>query len=145
MKSAVVHHDDQVTVRVLDVDQINHKAIAAVMDGIHAAFGSLDIQPHLFVTIVPGDTIASEDGHGFALYLAGLQMVGVAGLKPENWPDTDEEWLRQLKISTVHECAHYMQELNGRLDGSQANEDEAERLAESLVTEQETRMNRNRS
>jgi hypothetical protein len=134
MSIIVCHSDNEFTLRAIKHELIDWETMQAVNDALHMTFSFLGLPPHLFVTIVPGDTIATEDGgQGWAVYLSGAECVLVAGLKPEGVTMNQSEWIREVQKSVIHECIHYWQEQTGKLDGSQANEDEADRIADEVV------------
>ena len=115
--------------------EVSRVDIIAVQAAVNHGMGSLKLDGHLFVTIIPGTSI--QDGpepedHVFGLYHQGLQHIAVAGICPEDWP-TGEDWIDSLKITVLHEMVHYWQELNGKLDGTEENETEAEKLAMELL------------
>ena len=101
----------------------------AVCDAVEHCFEKLGLAGHLFVTVV-GCNQLMADGLGIGLYHSGIKHVAIpAGEAPEQF--TDDEWLVELQVSTVHEIVHYWQELNGTLDESE----ECERVTESMAYE----------
>ncbi len=38
------------------------------------------------------------------------------------------EWIESLHVSTIHEVVHYFQDIQGRLTGSDENEEEPKKL-----------------
>ena len=122
------------TLRVIDPDErVGRDVVHAVKDAISKAYDSLKLPPHLFVSIVAGEVISDESGAGFGVYLQGAQCILIAGLMPDSWPGTHAEWLLDVRTSVVHECVHYLQDVQGTLDGSDENEREAERLCMEIA------------
>lgn len=107
----------------------------AICEAVDKAVEVLGVPGHLFVTVVGADTIGSGPDHcGWAVYHQSIQHVAVAGGDgPLELANDREHWLEEVKVSTVHEVVHYWQELRGKLDGSEACEDEAEAKAREIL------------
>lgn len=131
-------HTDKYTIRHLDggfeVRAAHYKAIA---DTVHATIDEMNLPGHLFVTVVGGDSIQTgpePDECGFALYMSGIRHVAVAGVQPDEWNEPEHgEWVRELKLSTIHELVHYSQELDGTLEDSKENEKQTEARAIEIL------------
>ncbi|MEM6470824.1 MAG: hypothetical protein AAF802_14790 [Planctomycetota bacterium] len=116
---------------------------ADVWEAIHfavdRAMTALELPGHLFVTVIGADTFGSNPDDpndcGWALYHQGIQHIAVAGGNgPDELADDRAHWIEEIKVSTVHEVVHYWQELNGRLDGSERCENEAETKAREVLS-----------
>lgn len=124
---------DDFTIRVIDSEfgKVERDVIQSVIDMATEVFAKRNLPPHLFITIVAGESLGGE---GFGLYHSGMQHVAIAGLYPEGIDGLDRhQWLDELRVSVAHELIHYEQELNGTLESSEANELLTERLAYELA------------
>lgn len=131
------HRDGRYTLRIPATGfeaALQRNVIRSVQSALSDAFDCLDLPGHLFVTIVNGDSIATDEGHGWALYMSGIASIVVAGLKPEAIEQSDFEFLAEVEKSVIHECVHYWQDMERRLIGSSENEDEAELITGQIVS-----------
>ena len=94
---------------------------------------TLKLPPHLFVTVVGADAVLVDDEHCHAVYMEGIKAIYVAG-------GSDNSDLGEIARSVIHECVHYLQEIEGRLTGSKENEEEAENLAQLIAKAHESVM-----
>lgn len=147
MRSEVYSHDSMATLRVLrdGPATISEAALNAIATALENAKRHYRWSGHLFVTVVPGETIQYGSRSGFGCYQSGFRHVLVAGGgPPQEWDGTMSEWLDELSVTTLHEIAHYMQDIQGRLDTEAACEDEAEHVAQ-LILQQTTNRSRRSS
>lgn len=130
---------DTFTVRTIDTGPliVELDAFQAVCAAAETAMKALKLSGHLFISVVGSDVITSEgaeDECGFAVYIQQLQNVVIcAGEVPEEMDGDRDHWLKELKVSTVHEIVHYWQELTGDLESLPP--DELEEIAETKSRE----------
>lgn len=105
--------------------ELHPDAIKTVRNTLDRCVELLPLTPHLFVTLVAGDSIVTDDGGcGFGVYMCGIQHIALAGCIPDEFPASEKEWLYYLAESVVHECIHYQNELAGTLDTESEEETE---------------------
>ena len=86
------------------------------------------------MTVVGADTFTDSDGVGIGLYHSGIQHIAIPGGDGfDEFVNDRENWVDEIRISTAHEVVHYWQDIEGRLNGSDECEDEAERIAKEIV------------
>lgn len=133
--STVISHNKKFSIRVINEGpaEADIRALVAIEAAVKEGMEKLNLPGHLFVTALYADSIAtSEHDCGFACYWDGMQSVLIAASKPEEWPESHDDWLKSLRESVLHELVHYKQDLEGRLTGSPENEEEAEKLATTI-------------
>ncbi len=134
IRSVMIHTCPDFSVRYIDTEHgcIRPEVINTVVRMAEKVFRERPaVKPHLFITIVGGESLGGE---GFGLYHSGMQHIAFAGLYPEGVEGLDyEHWLSELRVCVAHEMIHYEQELAGTLEASEENELETERLAYELA------------
>lgn len=134
-----VRHYDNLTVRTIDggPSEVQQDAWEAICRAADFAMRHLELPGHLFVTVIGADVLRTGSGEGdcgFAMYHSGIQHVAVCGGDgPDELKEDRQHWINEMKISTIHEVVHYWQELQGKLDGSEENEDEADAMSREIV------------
>lgn len=118
--------------------EITPLAFFVILKAAEYCIEKLQLPPHVFITIVPGETLKSGDGAdecGWACYFHHWAHVGIAGIQPSTGPLAEDrsEWLYQLQVCTAHELIHYRQELDGMPEDER--ETDADRRAEPLIRE----------
>lgn len=110
----------------------------AIYEGAIQAYASLELgQNHLFITVVGTEVFTTgpkDKDYAFAMYHQGIQHVAVAGGEPpKEFEGVRNDWLIEMQVTTIHEMVHFYQDLCGTLEGSEANELEADELARKIV------------
>ena len=118
--------------------EVQCDAWEAICKTVGFVFRELTLPGHLFVTVVGCDTFGSNpedpDDCGWGLYHQGIQHVAIAaGDGPDELKNDREQWVNEVRISTAHELVHYWQEINGKLDGSEDCEREADKESRRLI------------
>lgn len=109
-----------------------------VGNALEFAMQQFELPGHLFVTLIAAENMGPPDeGWSPAHYLSGLQHVGLACLKPEQWDETKHgDYEHDLLKSLFHELAHYQQDTAGLLHpDSGADDSGLERCAEQVAEE----------
>jgi hypothetical protein len=109
--------------------------VPAIVQAVDRGMRSLQLPGHLFVTLVDRDCIFRyETTPQFAVYHDGLRHITVAAAgPPDEMISMRDAWREAVQRSVLQCLLYYRQDLEGKLDGSIASEQEAERVAAGLL------------
>ncbi|MEM9354633.1 MAG: hypothetical protein AAGB04_00335 [Pseudomonadota bacterium] len=138
MESKLIHQSLEFTARLVGDSGDSGDAAWTVISAVEKAMHNRKLPGHLFVTIVASGLMVDEEGRpGLGLYHSGIQHLAVCVLMPEDFPGSHDEWLEEVRVSTIHEIVHYEQDLAGKMGPDEdldAIESEAEVIAHQIAS-----------